>query len=190
MPRPSVREKLIEVGLETLHSAGFNGCSVEDITDAAGVPKGSFFNHFKSKEGFALEALSRYGQRSRLEILFDKSKPALERLRDHFEYLVGEYAKHQFERGCLLGNFGAEMANSHPQVRAALEQMFAYWCDAVTSVLRDAQSEGSVDPRRDAHQLADFLVNAFEGVVMRLKIVRNPQPAEEFFTVCFQLLLK
>src|ERR1700730_17445070 len=127
MPRPSVREKLIEAGLETLHSAGFNGCSVQDITEAAGVPKGSFFNHFKTKEGLALEALSRYGQRSRLEILFDKSKPALERLREHFEYLVREYEKHQFERGCLLGNLAAEMATSHPQVRAALEQMLDYW---------------------------------------------------------------
>jgi TetR/AcrR family transcriptional regulator, transcriptional repressor for nem operon len=139
MPRPSVRGKLVEGALESLHSQGFNGCSIQDITDAAGVPKGSFFNHFKSKELLALEVLGRYREGSRVDLLFDKDKPPLERLRRHFEFLADRYDGWEFKRGCLMGNFGTEMADSHPQMRGALEEAFAAWSAAVASVLREAQ---------------------------------------------------
>ena len=54
MPRPSMRDHLVASALEALHRQGFNGSAVQDITDAAGVPKGSFYNYFESKEALAL----------------------------------------------------------------------------------------------------------------------------------------
>src|ERR1700754_2511370 len=128
MARPSVRGKLVEAGLDTLHELGFNGASIQDIVDAAGVPKGSFFNHFKSKELLALEALERYGHGSGMEILLDRSKAPLARLRAHFDFLGGCYARHDYVRGCLIGNFGNEISSSHPQIREALKQALAFWC--------------------------------------------------------------
>jgi TetR/AcrR family transcriptional regulator, transcriptional repressor for nem operon len=190
MPRPSVREQLVSSGLETLHAQGFNGCSIQDITDAAGVPKGSFFNHFRSKEALALEALGRYGEGSRIDMLFDKNSPPIERLRQHFNFLADTYEKWGFERGCLLGNLGSEMATSHPDMREALRQMFEAWSGAVGSVLREAQAAGDISSHHDPDQLGRFLVNAWEGVAMRLKIVRNRTPVIEFFNICFRLLLK
>ena len=65
MARPSLREKLASSAVDTLHAKGFHGCSIQDITDAAGVPKGSFFNHFESKEALAIDALGRYLQNNR-----------------------------------------------------------------------------------------------------------------------------
>jgi TetR/AcrR family transcriptional repressor of nem operon len=190
MPRPSVRGKLLEAGIETLHERGFNGCSIQDITEAAGVPKGSFFNHFKSKELLALEVLGPYGQRSRIDMLFDESKRPLDRLRGHFEYLIDVYQKFNFERGCLLGNFAAEMAASHPQMREALQKIFEQWSGAVAAVLRDAQAAGEIDPRLDAGRLGHFLVNAWEGAVVRMKLERTRNAADQFFEVAFHHLLK
>ena len=62
MARPSLREKLASSAVGTLHTFGFRGCSIQDITEAAGVPKGSFFNHFENKEDLAIDALRRYIQ--------------------------------------------------------------------------------------------------------------------------------
>ena len=62
MPRESVKDQIIAAAVEALHSKGFNGTSVQDITDAAKVPKGSFYNHFESKEELAVAALDRYWQ--------------------------------------------------------------------------------------------------------------------------------
>lgn len=189
MPRPSARGKIVDAALDTFHACGFNGCSIQDIVDAAGVPKGSFFNHFKGKDLLALEVLQRYGEGNRMDLLFDQAKPPLERLRDHFEFLAQSYEQWGYERGCLLGNFATEMSAAHPDMRAALKGMFEAWCGAVASIIREAQLRREVDPARDADVLAHFIVNAWEGVAMRLKVVRQRHPVDEFFEVCFRLIL-
>src|SRR5438046_10635014 len=112
MVRPNVREKIVDAGLKVLIEKGFNGCGVQDITDAAGVPKGSFYNHFESKEALGAEIVERYGKgNTRRALLFDTSVPPLERLQRHFESLNARLIDADFRRGCLLGNFSAEVAN-------------------------------------------------------------------------------
>jgi TetR/AcrR family transcriptional repressor of nem operon len=190
MPRPSVRGKIVQGGLTTFKAQGFNGCSIQDITEAAGVPKGSFFNHFKSKELLLLEVLGPYGEGNRIDMLFDQSKRPLERLRDHFNFLADTYAQCSFDQGCLLGNLAGEVSASHPNIRAALHEMLQGWAGAIASLLREAQSAGDIDPRLDVDELSNFLVNAWEGVVLRLKVEKNREPANQFLDVCFKLLLK
>jgi len=84
----------------------------------AGAPKGSFYNHFASEEECALEALSRYGDGLRFDMLTAPGRPALERLRAHFEFLAQDTIGSGFARGCLAGNFGAEVAD-HSQERCS-----------------------------------------------------------------------
>src|ERR1700741_4051549 len=118
MVRPNVRQKIVDAGLKVLIEKGFNGCGVQDITAAAGVPKGSFYNHFESKEALGAEVVDCYGrdQRGRAA-LADTSVPALQRLRTHCERLNETYAGEHFGRGCLLGNFSAELADQSPVIR-------------------------------------------------------------------------
>jgi TetR/AcrR family transcriptional repressor of nem operon len=189
MARPSVREKLATSAVDTLHAKGFHGCSIQDITDAAGVPKGSFFNHFENKEALALDALERYLHSSRVDILLDKTTSPLQRLRNHFDFVANRLRESDFRKGCLLGNLALEMADEYPQVREKLRIAFEHWSEAVESVLRDAQAAGEVDPRRDPGQLARFLVNAFEGAIVRLRITKNCVPLDEFFDISFKILL-
>ena len=59
MPRASTRERILTEGLRVVHERGFSGASVRDIVQAAGVPQGSFTNHFASKEAFGLEVIER-----------------------------------------------------------------------------------------------------------------------------------
>ena len=61
MGRPSAREGIVQAGLKCLVEKGFNAVGVQDITDTAGVPKGSFYNHFVSKEALGVEIVERYG---------------------------------------------------------------------------------------------------------------------------------
>src|ERR1700743_395216 len=124
MARPSLREKLASSAVDTLHTLGFKGCSIQDITEAAGVPKGSFFNHFEHKEDLAIDALRRYIEGSRSEMLFDTSIPPLERLKGHFSFLSGRLLGCGFERGCMLGLFAAEMTREYPRMRDELRAVF------------------------------------------------------------------
>ena len=139
MARPSLREKLASSAVDTLHTRGFKGSSIQDITDAAGVPKGSFFNHFENKEDLAIDALRRYLEGSRVDLLFEEGVPPLDRLKNHFGFLSGRLLEYGFERGCMLGLFAAEMSREYPKMRDELRTVFARWCDTVAAVLREAQ---------------------------------------------------
>jgi TetR/AcrR family transcriptional regulator, transcriptional repressor for nem operon len=190
MARPSLREKLASSAVETLHANGFRGCSIQDITEAAGVPKGSFFNHFQNKEDLAIDALRRYLEGTRADLLFEEGVPPLQRLKNHFTFLTGRLETFGFDRGCMLGLFATEMAQDYPRMREELRLVFDTWCEGVQLVLRDAQATGEIDPRHDAGELARFVVNAWEGATIRLKLTRDRAPLDDFFHVCFNVLLK
>lgn len=190
MPRPSLREKLASSAVSTFHAKGFNGCSIQDITDDAGVPKGSFFNHFKSKEALAIDVLRRYLQDCRFDMLLEKNIPPLERLKKHFKYLADKLQGCDFYRGCLAGNFAIEMADEYPLMREELRAAFEFWSGAIDSVVREAQAAGEIDPRHDPSQLGRFIVTAWEGAIMRLKITKDRSPIDEFLHVCFKVVLK
>lgn len=190
MARPSLREKLASSAVDTLHTRGFKGCSIQDITEAAGVPKGSFFNHFENKEDLAIDALRRYLEGARPDMLSDESVPPLQRLKNHFTFLSERLVDRGFERGCMLGLFAAEMAREYPRMREELRGVFETWCSGVEMVLREAQANGEVDPRHDPGQLARFLVNAWEGATIRLKITQDRGPIDDFLNVAFKALLK
>src|SRR6202161_2131370 len=128
MPRQNTREQIVKAGLKCLLERGYNGVGVQDITATAGVPKGSFYNHFDSKEALGAEIVERYGaDTTRRQVLLDKSLPALARLRGHFERLNEVFVKAKFERGCLLGNFSAELSNQSAVIRRELAALYQRW---------------------------------------------------------------
>src|SRR5882757_4371609 len=105
MTRPNTREKILDAGLETLHRHGFNGCAVQDITTAAGVPKGSFYNHFESKEALGAEVLDRYWAErtaTTLRILGDEGLSPITRLERYFTTAAAGLASRGYTCGCLI----------------------------------------------------------------------------------------
>ncbi len=190
MPKPNVRDKLLTAGLETMHRLGFNGCSVQDITQAASVPKGSFYNHFESKEALGAEILDLYWQKAAasLRLLSDEALPPIERLKRYFDALA-ELNSLSYERGCLLGNFGAELSDQSRLVRDRLSSLLAGWTRAVECCVRDAQLAGEVRADLDAAVLAAFLLNAWEGAVLRAKVDRDGRAIAQFSTVVFSAIL-
>jgi TetR/AcrR family transcriptional repressor of nem operon len=191
MPRPSLREQLLSAGLDTLQRKGFNGTSVQDITDAAGAPKGSFYNHFLSKETLAAEAVRRYREtRSiRLGILRDARLAPLRRLRKHFESLNQDVVEGGFSKGCLLGNFGAELSCQSELVRGQVREGFARWCDAIARTIAEAQKDGAVSRSLRPRALAEFVVHAWEGAMVRAKVEQDSAPLDLFIKVTFAKIL-
>jgi len=190
MPRPNTKEQLIVAGLNALLEKGFNGVGVQEITEQAGVPKGSFYNHFESKEALGAEIVERYGLNStRRAILRDKTVPPLQRLRTHFETLNDSFIKSKFERGCLLGNFSAELANQSPVIRESLVTLFERWTKDLEVAIADAQAEGAVSSDRDAGDIAAFLLDAYEGTLLRARVQRDRAPFDRFMKLAFEQIL-
>src|SRR3978361_2057130 len=125
-----VRERLLEAGVRIFSKSGFNGCSVQDITDCAGVPKGSFYNHFDSKEALGAAALKHYwsdGACDRLHVLERTDLTPLARLRTYFEESSAGVAEMGFPCGCLIGNMAAELSDHSPVISDALSNIYEGW---------------------------------------------------------------
>jgi TetR/AcrR family transcriptional repressor of nem operon len=190
MPRPSTREQIIEAGLRRFHSRGYNAAGVKDITDDAGVPKGSFYNHFDSKEALAIVALERYGNGLRIGDLTEPGSDPLARLRAHFEFLRDLVVKAGLARGCLFGNFGIEVADHSDTIRKAVNDGLHEWARHLAAAIAEAQAAGSVNAGADPAALARFLLNAWEGTLIDVRASQSAKPFDIFFTVAFGQLLR
>jgi TetR/AcrR family transcriptional regulator, transcriptional repressor for nem operon len=190
MARASVRSQLVDAALEQFHQRGYNGCGVKDITDAAGVPKGSFYNHFESKEAMALEALRAYSDQRRSDLLTDSGRLPLERLRSHFEFLATGFEAASFTHGCMYGNFANEMGDHSPALRAAVAERLDRWSERVAGLIDEARADGQrVAPGADATVLGRFIVNTWQGAMLRARVSKDRGPVDEFFTTIFDTLL-
>jgi len=190
MARPNVRERIIEAGLKCLLERGFNAVGVQEITSSAGVPKGSFYNHFESKEALGAEVIERYGTGvRRREVLGEKSVAPLLRLRRYFEALNATFVGSKFQRGCLLGNFSAELSNQSELIRGGLRGMYARWTKDLEAVIKDAQDEGTISNKTSAADLAGFLLDAYEGALLRARVERSSAPFDRFMHLAFTQIL-
>jgi TetR/AcrR family transcriptional repressor of nem operon len=189
MARQSMREEIVGAALEQFHTHGFNAAGVKGITDAAGVPKGSFYNHFDSKEALAVVALQHYGEGRRLQDLADTDVEPLTRLRTHFEFLRDETVHFGFTRGCLIGNFCAEIADHGAEIRAAVRQSLQRWAALIAEVLTEAQRTGAVRADLDPETTARFVLNAWEGALIGARADRSADAFDSFFDIVFGTLL-
>jgi TetR/AcrR family transcriptional repressor of nem operon len=186
--RPSTKAQILDAGVAELHARGYSASSVEDITRAAGVPKGSFYNHFSSKEELAVEAVRRYSGVAGW-VAGPDGGSALARLRSGFEALHAVLRRHRFSRGCLLGNMANELADHNDVVRAELAESLDRWSATVAVLVAEAQRNNETAATGDASRLGRFVVNSWEGAVTRSRVARNDQPIQDFFVTVFDFLL-
>jgi TetR/AcrR family transcriptional repressor of nem operon len=182
-PNPEVRSRLLSVGRAVVHESGFNGSGVQDITAAAGVPKGSFYNYFDSKESFATEIIEDYWQsieRRHGPILYDARLKPLVRIERFFKGLSQDHSEHDFTLGCLIGNLSLELASGSEETRVKLADVLGRWEQALAACLREAQERRELDGKTDPDQLAEILIEAYEGAIMRGKVERNGNALKRF----------
>ena len=192
MPKPSHREKLLHVGMQVVHERGFGGASVRDIVQAAGVPQGSFTNHFTSKEAFGLEVIDLYfanASEMMRRTLRNDDLPPLQRLRAYID--DGKDGDGQDMRnGCLFGNFTAEANDCGDPIRLRVVEAFAEVQASIAYCLRAAVKAGEIAPSIDCDEVAAFILASAQGARLLAKAQRSPLPIERFKEVLFGSVLK
>ncbi len=177
---PDTREKLIEAGIAAFLENGYHGTGLKQVLDAVGVPKGSFYNYFDSKEAFGAAAIEHYaaGLADTFAGSMRKASDPVDGLRRFFEHQMGEFKRARFTGGCLVANLGGEVECS-PKCRDALANALKNFQGAIADKLAEAQNAGLVRSDVPAAQLANLLVDAWEGAVIRMKIERSLKPLED-----------
>jgi len=191
MAKPNVKQQLVTAGLNLLHSKGFNATSVQDITDAAGVPKGSFYNHFASKETLGLEVLERYAEAAATycAVLDDASLAPKARMRQYFDLLIGANTATDYNCGCMLGNFSSELSSQIPGMRDVLRRCFDTWAARLAVVIAEAQRDGSVRATQPAPELAHFIIDAWQGAVLHAKATQSRAPLDRYADMVLNQIL-
>jgi TetR/AcrR family transcriptional repressor of nem operon len=191
--RVSNRERILDEGLKAVHAHGFANTSVRDIVAAAGVPQGSFTNHFTSKEAFGLEIIQLYFNRS-LEVigetLRNDSLPPLRRLEAYIDANKSRLSSHGMRNGCLFGNFTAEASDCSELIRKRLVEIFAEVQDSVSYCLKAAVTAGELPATTDCDEIAGFVVSSLQGANLLAKAQRSPVPVDRLKKILFSKILR
>jgi TetR/AcrR family transcriptional regulator, transcriptional repressor for nem operon len=150
MPRPAnpeVRKRLLAAGLDLIHARGFAASGVKDITEVAGVPKGSFYAYFPSKEAFAAAILDAYWVdiETRLVPILRGEGPAQERITRFFHALADDHESANFLLGCLIGNLSLELSSNSEPIRTQLMDILERWGGALAECLRSGDLREGLD---------------------------------------------
>jgi TetR/AcrR family transcriptional regulator, transcriptional repressor for nem operon len=165
---------------------------VRDITQAAGVPQGSFTNHFASKEAFGLEILERYRAMTSAAVratLRNDRLPPLARLRAWIGGQLSYLRKDDMRRGCLYGNLSAEASEASDAIRFRVASVFAENQASVAYCLEAAIKARELASKTDVQELAGFIVSSLQGAILVAKSQRSPIPVERFERVLFRHML-
>ncbi len=166
------RQLLIRSGVEVLTAQGFSATGLDQLLKRVGVPKGSFYHFFESKEAYVHAVVEHYG-RSFERLLADSFEcqqlAPLQRLQRFVNNAAEWMAKHQYQRGCLVGNLGQEVNQLPESLRAPLQQILASWEQQVAQCLEAAGIE-------QAETLAHVFWIGWEGAVMRARLEQSAEP--------------
>lgn len=193
MPKPSLRESILDAGLRVMFRTGYHGTGVRDVMADAQAPQGSFTNHFRSKEAFAAEVLDRYFRHTRGlvdQALGDRTLTPRQRLRRYLDLITERLAADEFTRGCLIGDFSLEAVPHSEKLRQQLVGVFAEWRQPFAECIREGQEAGELASTFPPEELADFLLASWEGAILRMKVERSAEPLERFKTIVFETVFK
>ncbi|WP_422928802.1 TetR family transcriptional regulator C-terminal domain-containing protein [Singulisphaera sp. PoT] len=193
MSKEKTKITLLEAGKKVFLEKGYNNAGIEAILQTAGVPKGSFYYYFESKEDFGLQVINHFAaiyQANIEQFLDDEALGPLERLRRYFESTVERLESQQCRNGCLVGNLSQEMAAQSEVFRARLEEIFQGWVNRYAEVLDLAQRSGEIPPHLDVHELAEFWLNSWQGATLRAKATRSTGPLRTFLNIMFGYILQ
>ncbi|MEO1672932.1 MAG: TetR family transcriptional regulator C-terminal domain-containing protein [Cyanobacteria bacterium J06631_2] len=193
MKRTNKREELIQVGRKIIVQQGFKAASLNDILTTAGVPKGSFYYYFSSKEDFGLAIVDDFAKeyRTRLQIMSEVSELSpLQRLRNYFELKITEMEACQCVDGCLIGNLAQELSAQNELFRDRLNQVFGEWEQYFICCLQAAHEAGEISLSGDRYpELAKFMLSSWEGAILQAKVTKSVTPMQTFVDVLFSYIL-
>jgi len=192
MAAKSTRDHLIDVGQKLMHKHGYNATGLSEILKAADVPKGSFYHHFGSKEDFAAAALETFvarGAERSASLLNDSKTPPLKRLKRYFRDLIKVFGQSGPIPGCMMGRFSLELAPENAPLRKRISASFNHWQQTIATVIRQAVARKELPTGTDAESLAGFVLNSWEGALLRSQADKSNAALETFMRYVFDRLL-
>ena len=187
----NVREKILATGQRIMGGKGFSAVGLNEVLAAAGVPKGSFYHYFGSKDAFGEALLEGYFEAyvADMERIFRQpGKTTAAQIEDYFAAWQDNQSFEDCQGKCLAVKLGAEVADLSDSMRSALDRGTAAIIAGMAAAIEAGQAEGSLPVQDDAEALAQSLYQLWLGASIMVKIVRTPQPFDNALRTTRHLL--
>lgn len=187
------KKLLLEAGAEIMIEKGYSNTGIQEVLSRVGVPKGSFYYYFDSKEDFALAIIEEFDAEFMAflsPILNNRSLTPLERLRTFCETKRECMRAANCRKGCLIGNLSQEMSDQSETLRQALSKILEQRLDVFAACINEGQQVNEITNSADARLIADLFSSGWEGAMMRAKTSKSVEPLDVFIKLIFELVLK
>ncbi|MGH9550123.1 MAG: TetR family transcriptional regulator C-terminal domain-containing protein, partial [Terriglobales bacterium] len=172
---------------------GYSNTGIQEVLEATGVPKGSFYYYFDSKEDFGVQIIE-YFDRNYIDhlrqFLENRKLNPIDRLRAYCDEGKQFLESNQCRKGCLVGNLSQEMSDQSELLRARLEEVLTKWRNRFAQCIKEGQERGEINKRIDHVQLAEFFQAGWHGAIMRAKTTKTTAPLQAFTSIMFDEVLK
>jgi TetR/AcrR family transcriptional repressor of nem operon len=176
------KTKLLNAALHVIRAKGYAATTVDDICGEAGVTKGSFFHHFKSKDDLALAAVAHWGTmtgRFFSSAPYHQPHDPVDRLLGYLDFrsaiLTGELPDYT----CLLGTLVQETYATHPEIRTACDQALAAHIAELTRDVQAAKQQYAPNASWTAESVGNFIQAVLQGSFIFAKAKQSPEIIRE-----------
>jgi TetR/AcrR family transcriptional repressor of nem operon len=176
------KEKFLDVALQVIRAKGYSATRIEDICGAAGLTKGSFFHHFKSKEDLALAAADHFAAMADGAFAaapYQRAADPLDRLLGYVDFRGAILQGDLPDFTCLLGTMVQEVYDTHPAIRAACERHISAHAAAVANDIAEAKKRYAPNAPWTPENLGLFTQAVIQGAFVLAKAKHGAEVAAE-----------
>lgn len=186
------REKILAAGAAAFSSKSYHGCGLTEILNSAGVPKGSFYHYFRSKEALGVAVVEREveGVTRLLATAFeDESLAPVDRIKRYYAQFRDQCHASGCRCTCPIAKLALEVTHLSEPMRLAISAGYQEWSRRHEVVIREAQAEGTASRDASPVHLANAIVNGFEGAALRMQLERDIGPLDDFIEFTIECVL-
>ena len=186
-----IRDHILATGQRIMAGKGFSAVGLNEILTDAGVPKGSFYHYFSSKEAFGVDMLARYFDDYLAELDATLSQPGLtmaQRLMNYWQLWRESQSFSDCQGKCLAVKLGAEVADLSDSMRGTLQTGTAGIIARLADALEAGVEEGSLSIDDKPSRVAESLYQLWVGASLMVKIVRNTGPFDSAMSMTQKII--
>jgi TetR/AcrR family transcriptional repressor of nem operon len=181
-PKVSARDKVLEAALGEIRARGYAATTVDELCAKAGVTKGAFFHHFKSKEELAVAAAERWSEKAQ-ELFaaapYHRHADPLARVLGYIDFRQSLLTGKIGEFTCLVGTMVQEIYASNPAIREACAASITGHAATLENDLRLAFKKYGIDPSFSARSLALYTQAVLQGAFILAKATGGAKAAAD-----------
>lgn len=189
-PIQDMRQHILDVAKSLMTDKGYTAVGLAQVLTAAGVPKGSFYYYFRSKEEFGQALLEEYFQEyiGRVDVVMAGAGTGAERLLSYLRYWAKTQSFDHPDEKCLVVKLGAEVCDLSEDMRTVLEEGTALIIQRISRCVEQGIADGSISKAHDAGALAESLYQLWLGASLLVKVRKDTAAFETALMTSERLL--